>query len=89
MFFILFLFLNAFTFGLFWLDKSRARSGAWRIPERSFLLLALVGAWPALKIGQRYLRHKTRKQPFKRLLNLAALANIAILALILMLCFKA
>jgi uncharacterized membrane protein YsdA (DUF1294 family) len=58
------------TFALFGLDKSRAVQGGWRIPERTLLMIAFLGGWPGAKVAQRGFRHKTRKQPFARLLNL-------------------
>ncbi|MGN6050875.1 DUF1294 domain-containing protein [Pseudomonas aeruginosa] len=47
---------------MFWFDKEQARAGRRRMSERSLLLAVAygLGAW----LGQRILRHKTRKQPF-------------------------
>ena len=56
------------VFGLFWFDKTQARSHGRRVRETTLLLAAMVGgvgAWA----GQRLLRHKTRKEPFKTLLG--------------------
>jgi uncharacterized membrane protein YsdA (DUF1294 family)/cold shock CspA family protein len=50
---------------LYWLDKSAARRGAWRMQERSLLFIGLVGGWPGAVVAQRVLRHKTRKQSFQ------------------------
>jgi uncharacterized membrane protein YsdA (DUF1294 family) len=61
---------NALTYGAFAMDKSRAKRRAWRIPERVLLTLALIGGWPAAKFAQRSLRHKTRKEPFRTMLNI-------------------
>ncbi|MNS68920.1 hypothetical protein D3C86_851150 [compost metagenome] len=60
---------NLVAFSLFAVDKARARTGGRRVPERTLLLAALfggLGAW----LGQRLLRHKTRKQPFAAWLGL-------------------
>lgn len=62
--------LNLATFAAFALDKSRAVRGVWRVRESTLLLLALFGGSPAAKMAQRFLRHKTRKQPFAGALNL-------------------
>ena len=65
----LWLFVNLLTYTAFGLDKSRARRGGWRVPERTLLMLAFLGGWPAAKVAQRQFRHKTRKRPFARKLN--------------------
>lgn len=60
---------NLFAFSLFAIDKTRARARGRRIPERALLLAALFGGLGA-GLGQRLLRHKTRKQPFAAWLGL-------------------
>lgn len=69
--FILLTLANLLAFSLFAIDKARARARARgrRIPERALLLAALFGALGAW-LGQRLLRHKTRKQPFAAWLGL-------------------
>jgi len=47
------------------IDKSSARSGAWRTPERSLHVLALIGGWPGALAAQRIFRHKSRKPSFR------------------------
>jgi uncharacterized membrane protein YsdA (DUF1294 family) len=47
-------------------DKLAARRGYQRTPERTLLLLGLVGGWPGAVLAQQWLRHKTLKQPFRR-----------------------
>ena len=47
------------------IDKSAARSGAWRSSEQSLLLLGLAGGWPGAIVAQQLLRHKTRKASFQ------------------------
>jgi uncharacterized membrane protein YsdA (DUF1294 family) len=69
---------NLIAFGLFAIDKTRARSGRRRMPERTLLTAALfggLGAW----LGQRLLRHKTRKQPFAAWLDLILTLHILLL----------
>ena len=69
---------NLIAFGLFAIDKTRARSGRRRIPERTLLTAALfggLGTW----LGQRLLRHKTRKQPFAAWLDLILTLHILLL----------
>jgi uncharacterized membrane protein YsdA (DUF1294 family) len=70
---------NLIAFGLFWLDKTAAHKGGWRISERALLLAVLyggLGAW----MGQHILRHKTRKEPFRTRLGL--LLSLYMLALL-------
>ncbi|MFX0546939.1 DUF1294 domain-containing protein [Roseovarius sp. S1116L3] len=69
-----FLAVNAVTYLAFRGDKRRSEARAWRTPEKRLLTLALIGGWPAAKLAQRRLRHKTRKQPFARTLNIIGLA---------------
>lgn len=56
---------NVMVFLIYGIDKSKARRGAWRIPEKVLLTIALVcggfGAWLA---GIAF-HHKTRKWYFK------------------------
>jgi len=47
------------------IDKSSARTGAWRTPERSLHVLALMGGWPGALAAQRIFRHKSRKASFR------------------------
>ncbi|MBM6716689.1 DUF1294 domain-containing protein [Gemmiger formicilis] len=41
-------------------DKSRAKRGAWRVPEKTFFLLALLGGCVGCWAGMYLFRHKTR-----------------------------
>ena len=60
----IFLFLNTWTFMLFGFDKLRAEAGSWRIAESTLLGFALIGGSAGAFLGQRFFRHKTRKEPF-------------------------
>lgn len=76
---------NLIAFSLFAVDKARARTGGRRMPERTLLLAALFGGLGAA-LGQRVLRHKTRKQPFAAWLGLTlSLHAVALLAVAVML----
>ena len=56
--------INIVTWIAFGLDKWKAKSGKWRIPERTLLLLALVGGSLGALAGMILFRHKTRKPKF-------------------------
>jgi uncharacterized membrane protein YsdA (DUF1294 family)/cold shock CspA family protein len=59
-------FILTLTYGLYWIDKRRARAGASnRIPESAMHLAELVGGWPAAYIAQRWLRHKSTKLSYQ------------------------
>jgi uncharacterized membrane protein YsdA (DUF1294 family) len=68
------LLVNAMTYLMFWIDKERAQTRQYRIPEGKLLLLAALGGSPAALFARQHLRHKTRKQPFgAALLGIVAL----------------
>lgn len=56
--------INFTTWAAYGLDKGRAKSGKWRIPERTLLLLALIGGSLGALAGMIMFRHKTRKVKF-------------------------
>ena len=62
--------INLAGFLAFAWDKHCARNGMWRVPERTLLTLAAVGGTIRVIVGQRALRHKTYKQPFRTVLLL-------------------
>lgn len=49
---------------MYGLDKWKAKSGAWRIPERTLLLTALAGGSVGALAGMLLFHHKTRKPKF-------------------------
>ena len=69
--------------GLFGWDKAQSRSGGRRIPERTLLLLALLGGTPGAYAGRWLFRHKTRKQPFVARLHLIAVGQGVLLVVAL------
>jgi uncharacterized membrane protein YsdA (DUF1294 family) len=79
--FAIYLFIiNAATYLAFWIDKSRAQQGGYRISESTLLTLSFLGGSPAAFFARRRLRHKTLKQPFTaQLFGIAALQIGAVL----------
>lgn len=55
---------NVVVFCVYWRDKVAARNGDWRVRESTLLWLSLFGGGIGAFLGQRLLRHKTRKPPF-------------------------
>lgn len=75
--------LSLVNFCLMAADKRRARRGAWRVPERAFFLIALLGGCPGGIAGMWAFHHKTRHWYFKLGLPLILLLQAVLLALIL------
>lgn len=74
--------INCAAYLAFLFDKARARQGGWRIPEQRLLILALVGGSIGAIAGQKLLRHKTRKEPFRtQLLLITMFHGIVVVAI--------
>ena len=59
--------INALTYWMYAQDKEAAQSGNRRVPENTLHTLAFLGGWPAAWLAQQRLRHKTQKQPFRKI----------------------
>lgn len=57
--------VNVVTFILYGVDKSRAKKGRWRIPEKTLLLLPLLGGSVGGILGMAAFHHKTRHWYFR------------------------
>lgn len=64
-------------------DKSAARAGRRRTPEKTLHLMALLGGWPGALLAQRRLRHKSSKTEFLVVFWLTVVINLAALAWLL------
>ncbi len=60
--------VNFSAFAAFGVDKALAENGQRRIRESTLLWLAFFGGTPGAYAGRQLFRHKTRKQPFNRVL---------------------
>ncbi len=75
--------MNALTFALYGIDKSRARRGAWRIRESTLLgTAACFGALGAL-LGMYVFHHKTKQRAFALGVPALLLVQVVLLAALL------
>jgi uncharacterized membrane protein YsdA (DUF1294 family) len=58
------------------LDKQRARTGEWRVPEIVLHFSELAGGWPGAFLAQRRLRHKSSKVGFQIVFWLIVLVHL-------------
>jgi uncharacterized membrane protein YsdA (DUF1294 family) len=63
------------TFMLWGVDKYRARVKQWRIPERTLLILTLIGGAYGALVGMIVFRHKIRKPLFWVLVGTACILH--------------
>ena len=59
-FLIYFIVINVIGFFLMGADKRRAQNNEWRISEKTFFLLALIGGSIGTNLGMYAFRHKTK-----------------------------
>ena len=56
--------INLLGFFIMWLDKNKAKRGAWRIPEKTIFIITAIGGGIGTVIGMYAFRHKTQKIAF-------------------------
>ena len=56
--------INLFGFFIMWLDKRKAKKGAWRIPEKTLFIITAIGGGIGTTAGMYVFRHKTQKIQF-------------------------
>ncbi len=57
--------MGLITFFAMGIDKRRARKHAWRIPEKTLFLLAILGGGIGGTLGMWHFRHKTKHWYFR------------------------
>jgi uncharacterized membrane protein YsdA (DUF1294 family)/cold shock CspA family protein len=62
------------SYGLYALDKRKAKNNEWRIPENGLHLAELLGGWTGAFLAQRRLRHKCSKAGFQLMFWVIVLA---------------
>lgn len=58
-------FISMIGFILMGIDKAKAKKGAWRIPEKTLLGMALLGGGVGIWLGMEIFHHKTKHWYFK------------------------
>ena len=81
---IYFIVINLIGFFIMWLDKQKAKKGAWRIPEKTLFIITGLGGGIGTIAGMYIFRHKTKKIgfvigfPFITILEIIAIIWFAI-----------
>ena len=72
------LIMNVIGFCLMGLDKHRARTRQWRVPEKTLFLLPLLGGSVGALLGMRMFHHKTKHWYFVWGIPAILLAQLAL-----------
>lgn len=72
-----YLIASAATYVAYALDKSSAKHGRWRTPERTLHVLSMAGGWPGALLAQQFLRHKSVKVEFRSVFWITVVLNVA------------
>ena len=76
-FLILYAVMGVIAFCAYGIDKYRAKHDMWRIPEKTLLLLALLGGAIGAYLGMKTFHHKTQHKKFTIIVPLLALMQLA------------
>lgn len=68
--------MSLVTFALYADDKSRAKQGKWRVPEKNLHLCELMGGWLGAFVAQQQLRHKSSKVAYQVVFWVIAILHI-------------
>ena len=74
-----YLFLSLIGFILVYVDKRKAIRHDWRIPEKTFFILGLIGGASGIWAGMFSFHHKTRKTKFVVILLADLIFNLLFL----------
>lgn len=72
--------VNLIVFILMGVDKQKAIKHQYRIPERTFWLLAVIGGSAGALIGMKTFRHKTKHRSFTIGMPLLLIVNAGVIA---------
>ena len=70
--------MSAFLFALMGVDKFKAKTGRWRISEKTLFVFALLGGAVGGTAGMFLFHHKTKHWYFRILFPLLAAAQLAL-----------
>ena len=71
--------MNVMSYWFYAQDKEAAQLGNRRVPENTLHILSFLGGWPAAWLAQQCLRHKTQKQPFRKIYFCTIFLNILLI----------
>ena len=72
--------LTISAFALVGIDKAKAKTNRWRVPEKFFYFVAICFGSLGMLAGMHVFRHKTSKVSFQFVLAIVVLIQIALLA---------
>lgn len=75
--------INIIGFILMGTDKKKARLGEWRIPEKAFFIVSLLGGSLGSWLGMYVFHHKTKHWYFAVFMPLIFFAHLALLVFLL------
>ena len=79
-FLVFYAIMTIVTFVLYGADKSKAKKGKWRIPEKTLLLFAACFGGLGAFLGMKIFRHKTKHTSFKILVPVFMIIQFILIA---------
>lgn len=79
-FLVFYAIMTAVTFVLYGVDKSKAKKGKWRIPEKTLLLFAACFGGLGAFLGMKVFRHKTKHTSFRILVPVCMIIQFILIA---------
>ena len=76
--------VNVAAFAAMGIDKAKAKAGAWRVPEATLFLLAVLGGSVGGILGMQLFRHKTKHKTFTVGFPAILVCQLALVAYILL-----
>ena len=70
--------INVFGFFSMGIDKEWAQKRHWRIPERTLLIMAILGGGLGTWLGMYMFRHKTKHDYFVRIVSVLMVIQLAL-----------